>query len=91
MSWLFSKEAYKKENTGGVINKHRGSHGGVQTAVKTKLSTQSKTKQCSHCKLPAISTIRIGKEVRRLCKKHYEIWKNKQYAYKPTFRKASEL
>ncbi len=60
--------------------------------TKEKFPTNLKTKTCSHCRNASITTIKIGKEIRRLCSTHYALHlKGKQDAPKVTFQKASTL
>lgn len=58
---------------------------------KERLPTQSKTKQCSFCKLASVKTFHVGKSLRRLCPTHLEQYKNKDETFTPSFRKASDL
>ena len=89
---MFRSEDYARENTNHVVKPHRGSHGGVQTAPKTRLPSQLKTKTCSLCKYPMVTLIQIGeKEFRRLCQNHYNDWKRKQFRYSANFTKASKI
>ena len=46
----------------------------------------------SECKETAVGTINIGlKETRRLCRRHLEIYLNKEKNHAPVFRKASKI
>ena len=58
---------------------------------KEKFATQDKTKKCSHCEMASVITIPLGKSLRRLCGKHYAIYKNKDTKLEPHFTKASSL
>ncbi|MBT3407144.1 hypothetical protein HN415_00515, partial [Candidatus Woesearchaeota archaeon] len=46
----------------------------------------------SECKEKAIQTVKISfKENRKLCKKHFKIFQNKDKKYLPSFSKASKV
>jgi len=50
--------------------------------------------QCSisECKSKAVQIVRIGfKEKRNLCRHHYDLFKNKDQVYAPSFNAASKL
>jgi hypothetical protein len=92
IAWIIPKDAYKKESKSTVQKKHRGSHGGVLNAPKAKLPSNLKTKTCSFCKYPAVTTIKVGEnDFRKLCQNHYNDWKRKQYRYSAIFEKASKI
>ncbi len=46
----------------------------------------------SECREPAVGTVNIGlKETRRLCRRHFEIYLNREKSHAPVFRKASKI
>lgn len=60
--------------------------------TKEKFPTQLKTKPCSHCEQASFTTVKIGKEIRRLCRVCYVKWKKREVEPpKVTFQKASTL
>lgn len=95
MAWIIPNSAYHRPKDPTFAKKHRGSHGGVQTAPKAKLPTSMKSKPCSFCKNPAITTVVLGdnkyKNTRRLCKDHANDFKRRNLKYSAKFEKASDL
>lgn len=60
--------------------------------TKEKFPTQLKTKQCSHCPNASYTTVKIGNEIRRLCRFCYVKFKKGGVGPpKVTFQKASTL
>lgn len=77
--WLMQKQSAQKQKSQKRYMK------------KEKFATQDKTKKCSHCEMASVITIPLGKSLRRLCGKHYAIYKNKNTPLKAEFTKASAL
>ena len=61
MVYLSTSDYHKESKKNKIVNPQRGSHGGIKTSIKVRLSTQFKSKKvfCRNCNKQNTSSAKI--------------------------------